>query len=568
MGENTVAYIIGFILIIIALIIVGLILRKKVYDEVDRLEAWKMDIMNRSVTKELQRVKALNLSGETQEKFESWKETWDQILTRTLPDIEEFLLDAEEAADRFRMGTAKKNLKAVEQTLNDIEETIERMYTELDALLDSEKQSRKEVAEVLPLMKELRNLLIQNRHLYGQAEYRFEKEINEQQELLDEFYSASDSGNYYEARKIIDSIRQNLNLLFKKIEEFPIIYKKCKREVPDQIHELLIGIQEMKEEGYRIEHHNLEKELKGFQEQLEKQVELLEKKDVDDLYSMIETIEERISEIYLLLEKEAQAKTYLEKHLDPFDNLIQEVAADFDATNEEVTELQKTYYLEESDMELYRNLEKWIHQLERQYHQLTSDLEADKETYISMRDQLESSYQDLKKLKESHQEFKAQVRTIRKEELEAKKKIQQLKRELFDANRKLQKSNLPGVPSFVWNTLDEATEKSEQVLEKLAQQPLDMGAVSHALKEAEISVQTMLEKTNLLIEQAYLVERVIQYANRYRSRYPLLAANLLEAEELFRSYAYEQALETATHALEEIEPGAIKRLESRIKIPS
>ncbi|MCZ0703212.1 septation ring formation regulator [Natronobacillus azotifigens] len=568
MGENTVAYIIGFILIIIALIIVGLILRKKVYDEVDRLEAWKMDIMNRSVTKELQRVKALNLSGETQEKFESWKETWDQILTRTLPDIEEFLLDAEEAADRFRMGTAKKNLKAVEQTLNDIEETIERMYTELDALLDSEKQSRKEVAEVLPLMKELRNLLIQNRHLYGQAEYRFEKEINEQQELLDEFYSASDSGNYYEARKIIDSIRQNLNLLFEKIEEFPIIYKKCKREVPDQIHELLIGIQEMKEEGYRIEHHNLEKELKGFQEQLEKQVELLEKKDVDDLYSMIETIEERISEIYLLLEKEAQAKTYLEKHLDPFDNLIQEVAADFDATNEEVTELQKTYYLEESDMELYRNLEKWIHQLERQYHQLTSDLEADKETYISMRDQLESSYQDLKKLKESHQEFKAQVRTIRKEELEAKKKIQQLKRELFDANRKLQKSNLPGVPSFVWNTLDEATEKSEQVLEKLAQQPLDMGAVSHALKEAEISVQTMLEKTNLLIEQAYLVERVIQYANRYRSRYPLLAANLLEAEELFRSYAYEQALETATHALEEIEPGAIKRLESRIKIPS
>lgn len=568
MGENTVAYIIGFILIIIALIIVGLILRKKVYDEVDRLEAWKMDIMNRSVTKELQRVKALNLSGETQEKFESWKETWDQILTRTLPDIEEFLLDAEEAADRFRMGTAKKNLKAVEQTLNDIEETIERMYTELDALLDSEKQSRKEVAEVLPLMKELRNLLIQNRHLYGQAEYRFEKEINEQQELLDEFYSASDSGNYYEARKIIDSIRQNLNLLFEKIEEFPIIYKKCKREVPDQIHELLIGIQEMKEEGYRIEHHNLEKELKGFQEQLEEQVELLEKKDVDDLYSMIETIEERISEIYLLLEKEAQAKTYLEKHLDPFDNLIQEVAADFDATNEEVTELQKTYYLEESDMELYRNLEKWIHQLERQYHQLTSDLEADKETYISMRDQLESSYQDLKKLKESHQEFKAQVRTIRKEELEAKKKIQQLKRELFDANRKLQKSNLPGVPSFVWNTLDEATEKSEQVLEKLAQQPLDMGAVSHALKEAEISVQTMLEKTNLLIEQAYLVERVIQYANRYRSRYPLLAANLLEAEELFRSYAYEQALETATHALEEIEPGAIKRLESRIKIPS
>lgn len=80
-----VAYIIGFILIIIALIITGLIFRKIIYDRVDKLEAWKLDIMNRNVTAELQRVKALRLAGETQEKFESWKDNWDRILTQELP---------------------------------------------------------------------------------------------------------------------------------------------------------------------------------------------------------------------------------------------------------------------------------------------------------------------------------------------------------------------------------------------------------------------------------------------------------------------------------------------------
>lgn len=563
-----VAYIIGFILVIIVLIILGLILRKRVYDEVDRLEVWKMDIMNRRVTTELQRVKALNLSGETQQKFETWKETWDRILTRDLPDIEEFLLDAEESADRFRMPSAKKNLLAVEKTLTGIELMIEEMYAELDDLLDSEKQSRKEVMEVQPKIKELRNLLLQNRHLYGNAEQRFEKEINEQQDLLEHFYSMIDEGNYYEARQIVNTLRDNLTVLFEKIEDFPIIYKKCKREVPDQIHQLLSGIKEMKEEGYRIEHHNLEKELTTYQKQLTEQVLVLEKKDVTDLHFLLQSIEERISEIYLLLEKEAQAKTYVEKHITYFETLIKEVVTDFDATNEEVTNLQQTYYLEESDLELYANLEKWIHQLERQYQQVNNAIEVDKETYVSLRDQIETSYQDLKKLQESHQEFKDQVRTIRKDEIEAKKSIRVLKRELFDTTRKIQKSNLPGIPSFVWNLLDEATERSDQVIEKLAKQPLDMGEVSHALKEAETAVRGVIEQTNGLIEQAYLVELVIQYSNRYRSKYPLLAAKLTEAENFFRDFAYEEALDTASQALEDVEPNALRRLESHMKVPS
>lgn len=563
-----VAYVIGFILVIIVLIIVGLILRKRIYDEVDRLESWKMDIMNRSVTTELKRVKSLNLSGEAQNKFESWKETWDKILTRDLPDIEEYLLDAEQTADRFRIAGSKKYLSAVEQTLNSIEHTIKAMFEELDDLLDSEKQSRKEVEEIQPEIKALRHLLIQNRHLYGGAEKRFELEINEQQELLDQFYRSSEDGNYYEARQIVQDVRENLIRLTEKIEEFPILFKKCKREIPDQLSELLNAVKKMKEEGYRIEHHNLEKELLDYQDQLLKQVAVLEERDIPDLLPLLESIEERINEVYLLLEKEAQAKSYVEKHMKQFAAALEEVSTAFEATDAEVTELQQTYYLEENDIKLYNQLEKWIHQLERQYAQLKESLKEDKETFVSMREQLEASYQDIKKLEESHHEFNGQVKMIRKDELEAKEKISKLKRELYNAKRKLQKSNLPGIPAHIWNVMDEATEKSQRVLVKLSKQPLDMGQVNHDLKEAEIAVHGMLEQTHKLIDQANSVERVIQYANRYRSKYPMLAAKLSEAESQFRDYAYDQALETASHALQEVEPKAIERLESYIRIPS
>src|SRR5690625_5209842 len=123
---------IGIILAIIVLIVIGLILRKRVYDQVDRLEAWKLDIMARNVAGELSKIKNLTLSGETQEKFEAWKERWDYIVGKELADIEEHLLDAEDAADKFRISKAKKVLKETEEILQSIEGSIDNILSELE----------------------------------------------------------------------------------------------------------------------------------------------------------------------------------------------------------------------------------------------------------------------------------------------------------------------------------------------------------------------------------------------------------------------------------------------------
>src|SRR5690625_2451077 len=97
---------IGLILVVITLLIIGLNLRKRVYDNVDRLEVWKLYIMNRNTASEIARIKDLNLSGETLEKFETWKDRWEKILTKDLPNIEELLYEAEEAGDRYQIGRA------------------------------------------------------------------------------------------------------------------------------------------------------------------------------------------------------------------------------------------------------------------------------------------------------------------------------------------------------------------------------------------------------------------------------------------------------------------------------
>lgn len=563
------AYVIGSILVVIALIILGLILRKKVYDDVDRLEGWKMDIMNRNVTSELAKVKSLNLSGETQENFESWKERWDRILTRELPDIEEFLLDAEEAADRFRVRTAKKNLKTVNETLQVIEKEIQKMFDELDHLLASEQSSREEIEEIEPRLKELKKFLLQQRHLYGKAEIRFEVEIDELTEKIGLYYELTDNGDYFEAQEVVNEVKDKLNITEGQIKDYPVVYKKCRQEIPGQIEDLLSGIKTMKADGYRIEHYGFEKELHTLQESLLEIITKLETGDVSEIFELVIPIEERIAEMYKLLEKEAIAKSYVEKQLPGYRQLIEEVAQDFDDTKNEVKHLQETYYFEERDMELHLNLEKWMKQLHKQYEQIEKELEETEGTsHTEIRDLLETGHKELLELQESHDEFKDQVHAFRKDELEAKESVLDMRKQLYSTNRKLQKSNIPGVPGYIWGLLEETTGKADKVVEKLEKQPLDMGEVQQSLSEAQEAVQLMIEKTDVLLDQARLVEIVIQYANRYRSQYPHLAEKLYESEVMFRNYEYENALEEAVKALEEIEPGALKRLEEFSKVPS
>src|SRR5690625_7964092 len=131
-----------------------MILRKRVYDAVDRQEMWKMDIMNRNNAAELARIKGLNLSGETQEKFEAWKERWEFIVAKELPEVSDYLYEAEDAADRYRFSSAKKIVQKVDDTLNSIEKDIEKMLDELNELLESEESSRKDIEKIQPKIRD------------------------------------------------------------------------------------------------------------------------------------------------------------------------------------------------------------------------------------------------------------------------------------------------------------------------------------------------------------------------------------------------------------------------------
>src|SRR5690625_3733316 len=121
--------------VIIILIIISAILRKRIYKEVDRLDEWKNDILNRPIPDEIGKVKKLQMSGQTEMKFEEWRGEWDDIVGSILPNIEERLFDIEDLVSKNRFSKAKQLVAMTDERLHSIEEQLIFMLQDIDGLV-------------------------------------------------------------------------------------------------------------------------------------------------------------------------------------------------------------------------------------------------------------------------------------------------------------------------------------------------------------------------------------------------------------------------------------------------
>src|SRR5690625_4533130 len=381
------------------------------------------------------------------------------------------------------------------------------------------------------------------------------------EEQIEQYHAEVSEGNYGKAATMKDEIKENLTILQTEMDQYPEVYKQCKSELPSQLDELYRGMTEMKDDGYRLEHLKLDKEIQAYQARLIDLVIELEKESVEKVTPTMVEIEERIQEMYDQLEQEALAKNYVISKMPNYEKAVTSFDSAFEETKEEVETLKQAYYFDDDDLENYRNLEKKIEQLKEKLSTFQKQLEENSAVHSNVRTELENAFEQLTQMEEDHETFKSYIQTLRKDEMEAKEKLQEMTDAIFKTNRTLKASNLPGIPTYIWNLLEEATHKNDRVLAALENEPLDMVEGKIVLNEARDAEENVVEHTNVMLDQADLTEKVIQYANRYRSKSVNLADVLEEAESLFHHAKYEEALEVAAKGIEAVEPGALKKIE-------
>ena len=540
-------------------------MKKKYYKETDRLETWKMEITNRPVLDELQKIKRLNMNGETEERFDRWRSTWDDVVSTILPDIEELLFDVEEQIDKYHFKKAKQIQLEISATLSRVEDTIDKLLSELQELVGSEEKNRFEIDELKEIYRECKKTLLAHRYLFGKMEKPLEGRLDKISKMFIEFDENTTNGNYLAAREIVLNIKKLAMKTKSDMDVIPNLLNECQSIIPTLLVELHDGYREMISQGYRLEHISIEKEKARISKELQQCLNEFEKAEMKEVQEKVDGWKRTIDEFYDLLEKEVLARHEIKKNDREILEMLQSARSENHDLNDEFIRIQSSYHLQDSDMDIIEKLRKRLEQLYTRFDLIESNMNDNKVAFSHLQEELLLIKETLEIIMTEQADFAEKMQALRKDELAAREKVAELKKSIAETIRMISKSNIPGVSEEYIFLMEESQESIEQVIAKLNETPLDIPIVQEFLEIAVITVEKMTKDTTDLFETVALAEKVIQYGNRYRSRYPSVAEGLKEAEKAFRSFNYQEALEKAIHAIEKVEPGVLKKIDNRIE---
>ncbi|MEK4885670.1 septation ring formation regulator EzrA [Bacillus sp. FSL W8-0223] len=553
-------FVIGTFLLIIIMVTIGFLMKRKKYQVVDQLDKRKIEIMNRPVADELKKVKKLNMTGQTEELFERWRQTWDEIITTELPAIDEKLIDAESCIDKYRFRKAQEIMRQIEENLDSAEEKIDNLLQELNELVGSEEKNRRDMEEIKEKYRSARKRLLAHRHTYGKTAPILEIKLDSLSSQFDQFEELTAEGNYLEARELVLNLKEEMADLLHKMERIPVLIPECTSLLPSQLDELEEGYKEMEEQGYILNHLQLDKEIARIRKELDLYKDLIAKTEIQEVEDSLNETRENIDLLYELLEKEVKAKHDIIQNNNQTFELLQKLKKNNRKLKEETQLVQESYHLVDEQIDVPKKLDKELSLLEKRYEIVSSKIFAKQSAYSLLNDDLMEIRKSIESLQEEQERFVEFLGNLRKDELAARDKLKELRRMIHESHRKVAKSNVPGLPDSYKSLMEDASERINEVIQCLQMKPLNMNQVQDKLELAVEAVEVLNQKTDELIEQVFLAEKVIQYGNRYRSQYPNVREKLIEAEKAFRNYEFSEALEQAAAAVEKVDPQFLKKL--------
>ncbi|WP_066258166.1 septation ring formation regulator EzrA [Neobacillus drentensis] len=559
-------YFIGFFILLLALFVIGYLIKKRYFKEMDRLEAWKIDLMNRPVLDEMSKVKLLNMTGQTEELFERWRNQWDDVVTVQLPDLEEMLFDAEEYIDRYRFSKAKGVQQAINAKLQETEDQINSILEELHELVGSEEKNRVEIEELKDQYRESKKMLLAHRHSFGNSEKSLEEQLNGVSLKFQEFDEKTEHGNYLEAREVVLMIHSQLGIIKKDMDLIPQLLIECQSLLPNQLSDILDGYREMSGQEYYLEHINVEKEIERLEEKLSENLVLIEAAKIDEAVDGIKEVKERIDVLFDLLEKEVHAKHFVLKNEKLASDLLVSAQEENSYLSSEVIHVQESYQLSEGDFETQRQLEKELSTVYKHFEILIEKVKINETAQTVISEELAQIKEQLDIIREGQQDFALKLQALRKDEFEAREKLKELSKKVGETMRLVSKSNVPGLPEDYKYLFEDTNDSLQNVKYQLEEKPLNISALNQYLEIAILTVEKLSNSTIELLENVMLAEKAIQYGNRYKSQYPAVAKGLSDAEMAFRHYEYQEALEQAASTLDIIDPDALKKIKATFVI--
>ncbi|PTF26720.1 septation ring formation regulator EzrA [Staphylococcus cohnii] len=553
-------------IIVIILIIVGILfyMRSNKSQIIEKAETRKVKVEQLPYDESLSQLSELTLTGETKTTYNSLKQNALDSKNQYLLPVEEKIHHAEGLLDKFKFSQAQTEIDEAHELMDKYEENYNELTSKVENILNLHKESDHLYEACKVDYREMKRDVLANRHQFGEAAAPLEQEIESFVPEMETYETLKEDGNYNQAYNHIKTLNEDMNYLKKDMDEIPELIREAQKELPGQFQDLKYGCRDLKVEGYDLDHVKIDSSLQTLKTELSFVEPMISRLELDEANDKLNSINDRLDEMYELIEHEVKAKNEVEETKEVItDNLFRAKEMNY-TLQTEIEYVRENYYINESDVQNVRQFENEIQSMISVYDEILQEMAKSAVRYSEVQDNLKYIEEHVDVINEKQEKLQNHLIQLREDEAEAEENILRVQSKKEEVYRKLLASNLPSVPERFIIMKNEIDYEVREVNKKFSVRPIHVKQLKDKVSKVVLQMNKFEDEATDVLVNAVYAEKLIEYGNRYRKESSNIDKSLNEAERLFKNNRYKRSIEISEQALESVEPGVTKQIESQV----
>lgn len=290
-----------FLLFLIALL-VAFLRRNAVFAEVDRVEDWKDELVEKiqaiDLDKPLRRA-----TGATEEWYAQLANRKENLLRMKVPDVEMIILEAEEACERLRFRAARELLAEGEELLTALEAEVAALKADSAKVVERKNEYTHQLPELEKLAEQCGRKLTNARLDYGLTFHVLKDQLDKAEKLRGKVKELLAAGDVVKAHELTNQAQVILQRLSQSLERLPELVKRVQNEMVGELKQLEDDIGLLVRDGYVLNQSQLEATLLPVKQLLISAESSLEEGNLEHVEMHLQAFAIKLDEAYQSLEE-------------------------------------------------------------------------------------------------------------------------------------------------------------------------------------------------------------------------------------------------------------------------
>ena len=548
-----------FVITIVFGIITFIVTRKKTNKRYRKranlLDVEKNQLLNVKILSEISKVRELVKTDNLKHKLEGWDKSFNYIKDDRLPKITDDISQVDFMIDRHEYENAIRKMTNIELEIERLKRKSDKLIEEIQIITNSEERNRSLITKLKISYRELQSKFTRTRKDFGEVADSIDKLFKRTEKNFQLFEKAMDKNDYVEVEKIVVVIEDEINNLKTILEDVPSIVLMASVLIPGKIEETKVMYARMIRDGYPLDYLNVEYNLEEISKKTATIMENVKNLDIDIKNADVElnTIVEYFNNLFGDFDKEKESKDSFREGCKKFRHKIEKVNKVVYDIYIQIDDIKVTYDLTDEEINRFSTLNKNLERINEDFKTLLEHGKTKTFAYSKLNDELYGLSVKLSRLQDDLDFQLRSITSMKDDEYRAKEQLETIQDLLKKAKNKLKDYKLPVIPSSYYVELNEAQDAIREIVKELDKKPIVIKILNIRVDTARDLVFKIYNKTNDMIKSSQMSEKMIIYANRFRSTYPKIEQELDKAITLFYKGQYEHSLKISTDAVKMIE---------------